>query len=143
MTEAIEQNSKHAKGEFAGRLPPAVRFLMAGAVNTLLSVAIYQAALFVTGHIAAYVIAYVAGMVFAYIVYARHVFNAVLSTKRFVAFVLFYIVSGCAGTLINALLIEQWALHPRMAIFATVIIMLPVNYAGSKWCVRGKVERQP
>jgi putative flippase GtrA len=137
MTEALAQASKSAR---AARLAPVVRFLVAGAVNTLFSIVIYQAALFVTGHVAAYIMAYIAGIVFAYIIYARHVFNAELSSKRFVAFALFYATSGSAGTVVNAALIDYLTMHPRIAIFATVMIMLPLNYFGSQWSLRGKAS---
>jgi putative flippase GtrA len=121
----------------ARKLTPVVRFLIAGTLNTLLSIAVYQAALWVTGHMVAYVIAYAVGILFAYVAYARHVFDAALSKQRFGAFAIFYLASGGIGTLVNTALIEQFALHARVAIFVTVLIMLPVNYAGSRWCVRG------
>lgn len=136
MTDMIEQSRKPG-GMYAARLAPAMRFLAAGSANTLLSIAVYQGLLFVSGHVAAYGIAYAAGILFAYFAYARHVFDAPLSTRRFVIFSLFYIASGCVGMLVNASLIEHLALHARLAIFATVILMLPLNYFGSKWCLRG------
>jgi putative flippase GtrA len=134
MAEVIDRSAKSAAVRGA-RFAPVLRFLFAGAVNTLLSIAVYQAALFVTGHVAAYVIAYAAGILFAYFAYARHVFDVPLSTWQFVVFALFYIASGCAGTAVNAGLVEWLAMHARIAIFATVIIMLPLNYFGSKWCM--------
>ena len=137
MTEVLEQNAK------AAGAAPVLRFLVAGALNTLLSIAVYQAALFVTGHVVAYVLAYAAGVLFAYFAYTRHVFNAPSSTGRFMAFTLFYIASGFAGTLVNAGLIEHAALHARLAIFVTVVMMLPVNYFGSKWCLRGVTRQKP
>ncbi|MEQ1774943.1 MAG: GtrA family protein [Burkholderiales bacterium] len=135
MTEALDQASKSA-GVLRVRFAPALRFLMAGAVNTLLSIAVYQAMLFVTGHVAAYVIAYAVGILFAYVAYARHVFDVPLSKQRFVVFVLFYIASGCVSTAVNAGLIDYLALHARLAIFVTVMVMLPLNYFGAKWCLR-------
>ena len=135
MNEVIDQNQKTA-GVPAAHFAPVLRFLIAGAVNTLLSIAVYQAALLVTGHVAAYIIAYATGVLFAYFAYARHVFDAALSKRRFVVFALFYIASGGVGTLVNAMLIEQLALHARIAIFVTVSLMLPLNYFGSKWCLR-------
>ena len=140
MTEAIGQDGKSA---LATRLAPLARFVVVGAVNTLFSIAVYQAVLYITGHIVAYIVAYAAGTLFAYIAYARHVFGAGLAKKQFVLFALFYIASGCAGTLLNALLIEQLTLHARAAVFVTVILMLPLNYLGSKWCLRGNTERRP
>ena len=138
MTEVIEQGSKPGGALVAQVL----RFLAAGAINTALSIAVYQVALFVTGHVVAYAIAYAVGILFAYVAYARHVFDASLSTKRFVVFALFYAVSGVVGTLVNAGLIEYMALPARLAIFVTVIIMLPLNYVGSKWCLRGISGRE-
>ena len=120
---------------FSSRLAPIARFLVAGAFNSLLSIAVYQTMLFVANHIAAYVVAYVTGIVFAYFVYSRHVFDAVLSARRFGWFTLFYIASGCVGTLVNASLIEYLALHARLAIFVTIVVMLPLNYVGSRWCL--------
>ena len=136
MTEVIDQSGKTANA-VATRLAPVMRFLAAGVVNTLLSIAVYQAALFFTGHAVAYGIAYVGGILFAYFAYTRHVFNVAQSTKRFVAFALFYIVGGCVGTLVNAALIEHLGVHARIAIFVTVMVMVPFNYLGSLWCLRG------
>lgn len=137
MTEVLDQNAK------AAGAAPVLRFLVAGALNTLLSIAVYQAALFVTGHVVAYVLAYAAGVLFAYFAYTRHVFNTPSSTGRFMVFTLFYITSGFAGTLVNAGLIEHLTLHARLAIFVTVVIMLPLNYFGSKWCLRGAARQEP
>lgn len=135
MTEAVEPGRNPGSHGLPSRLTPAIRFILAGAANTLLSIAVYQAVLFMASHVVSYLVAYAAGIVFAYVAYARHVFNAELSTGRFLAFALFYCASGGIGVGLNAMLIEQWALHPRLAVFVTVLIMLPVNYFGSKWCL--------
>ena len=139
MTEVMDQNNKPV-GALAA---PVLRFLFAGAINAALSILVYQVALFVTGHVAAYVIAYAAGILFAYFAYARHVFNTRLSARRFMVFALFYIASGVVGALVNAALIEHLALHARAAIFVTVVVMLPLNYFGSKWCLRGTARQAP
>ncbi len=112
------------------------RFLVAGAVNTGLSVLVYQAALFVMPHLPAYVLGYIAGIVIAYVLYSRHVFGARLTTARFAAFAVFYSVSLTAGALLNAALIEWLGVMARLAIFVTIAVMLPVNYLGSRWCLR-------
>jgi hypothetical protein len=41
---------------------------------------------------------------------------------------------------VNAALIDYLTMHPRIAIFATVMIMLPLNYFGSQWSLRGKAS---
>ena len=112
------------------------RFIVAGAVNTGLSVLIYQAALFVLPHTPAYVMSYVAGIGIAYVLYSRHVFAAEFNARRFGRFVLFYSVSLAAGAGLNAALIETLGVAERLAIFITIAVMMPVNYFGSRWCLR-------
>ncbi len=123
-----------------GAAPPAsariMRFLVAGAVNTGLSVLVYQAALFVMPHTPAYVLAYIAGIIAAYVLYSRHVFDAPLNAARFAAFAVFYITSLVAGALLNAVLIDTLGVMARLAVFITIAVMLPVNYLGSRWCLR-------
>lgn len=113
-----------------------LRFVIAGAVNAGLSVLVYQAALFVMPHGPAYVLAYLAGIAIAYVLYSRQVFDAPLGTARFAAFAVFYIASLTAGTLLNAALIEIFGIMARLAIFITIALMLPVNYLGSRFCLR-------
>lgn len=113
-----------------------LRFVIAGAVNTGLSVLVYQAALFVMPHGPAYVLAYLAGIAIAYVLYSRQVFDAPLGTRRFAAFAVFYMLSLTVGTLLNGALIEVFGIIERLAIFITVALMLPVNYLGSRFCLR-------
>lgn len=113
-----------------------LRFVAAGAVNTGLSLLVYQAALFVMPHVPAYVLSYVAGIVMAYLLYSRQVFDAPLATSRFAAFALFYSISLVLGATLNAWLIEQLGVAERLAIFATIAVMLPVNYLGTRYCLR-------
>lgn len=113
-----------------------LRFVAAGAANTALSVLVYQAALFVISHVAAYVLSNFAGIVIAYLLYSRRVFDAPLTAPRFAAFGLFYTASLAIGAALNALLIEQLGIAERLAIFATIAVMLPVNYLGSRYCLR-------
>ena len=129
-------NTSNAMAGHESRFGSVDRYVVAGAINTLFSIAVYQAALFVMHHTSAYVLAYAAGIVWGYFSYARHVFNAALSWRRFGVFALFAGISGFAGTLLNSALIEHLGLHARVAIFITAALMLPVNYLGSRWSIR-------
>ncbi len=117
-----------------------LRFVLAGAVNSGLSVLVYQAALFVMPHAPAYVLAYLAGIVMAYVLYSRQVFDAPLGTARFAAFAVFYLLSLAVGTLLNAMLIEMLGVAARLAVFITIALMLPVNYLGSRFCLRAPAK---
>lgn len=113
-----------------------LRFVIAGAINSGLSVLVYQAALFVMPHGPAYVLAYLAGIAIAYVLYSRQVFDAPLGTTRFATFALFYMASLAVGTVLNGVLIEMLGVVERLAIFITIALMLPVNYLGSRFCLR-------
>ena len=128
----VEQGTPPVRRE-SGRI---LRFLVAGAVNTGLSLLVYQAALFIVPHPAAYVLSYIAGILAAYFLYSRHVFDTPLTAARLPVFTLFYLASLAAGALLNAALIEQAGIAARLAIFITIAVMLPVNYLGSRWCLR-------
>jgi putative flippase GtrA len=130
VTDALRESGKQVSA-----LSPALKFIIAGSVNTLFSIAVYQIMLFVTGHVAAYAIAYISSIAVAYYAYARYVFDAPMTLRRFAVFTLFYLLTWFLGTLVNAALIEYLGVHARVAIFATVAIMLPVNYFGSRWCL--------
>lgn len=131
VSDIVRETDKPARA-----LPPALKFVIAGALNTLLSIIVYQLMLYVAGHVVAYAVGYMSSIAVAYYLYARHVFNAPMTPGRFLAFTVFYLFTWFAGTLVNAALIEYLGLHARLAIFATVAIMLPVNYFGSRRCMR-------
>ena len=118
-----------------------LRFIAAGAFNTVISIGFYQVALFVMGHVPAYMLAYAVGVAVAYYLYARHVFSTQTSARGFVVFAAFYTAAGLIGSLINAGLIDTLGWHARIAIFVTVLLMLPVNYLGSRWCLIGTPKK--
>jgi putative flippase GtrA len=136
MLSAVEPVAKRARPGM--RL---LRFVAAGAANTLISIIFYQAALFFIGPLPAYVLAYAVGVIIAYLLYARHVFAAQTSSRGFVVFAVFYAAAGWIGSLINTGLIDTLGWHARIAIFVTVLLMLPVNYLGSSWCLRGTTNK--
>lgn len=136
ILENASQRNGPPPGSHLARLFRLLRFVAAGAFNTLASIACYQAALFFMGHLPAYVVAYAAGIIVAYYLYARYVFNARAHPRGFGLFVVFYVAAGFIGGAINTAIIDYAGWHARIAIFATVLLMLPVNYFGSRWCVQ-------
>lgn len=138
MADASDAVDQRQKDSLATCLAPAVRYVQAGSLNTLLSIALYQSALYVASPLIAYGMACLVGIVFAYFAYVRYVFNQVLWSRGSVLFTLFYVASGLVSATVNTALIDYLAMHPRVAIFVTVLIMFPLNYLGSKWCLREK-----
>jgi putative flippase GtrA len=112
-----------------------LRFVVAGASNTVLSVVVYQLALFVFGYTVSYGIAYVVGILVGFYLYTRHVFRTPMSGARLAAFAAFNALCLVAGGFVNAAAVESLGLSARLAIFVTVAVMVPLNYFGSKWCL--------
>ena len=129
MLNTIVKNSETRSGMRV------LRFAAAGAANTLISIIFYQGALFFVGPLPAYGLAYAVGVALAYYLYARHVFDAQTSARGFARFAAFYTAAGLIGSWINTSLIDVLGWHARIAIFFTVLLMLPVNYLGSRWCL--------
>ena len=138
MLSTVEPVAKHQQPRPGMRV---LRFIAAGAANTLTCIIFYQAALFFIGHLPAYVLAYAVGVFIAYFLYARHVFAAQTSPRGFVVFAAFYTTAGLIGSLLNTGLIDTLGWHARIAIFVTVLLMLPVNYLGSRWCLLGTADK--
>jgi putative flippase GtrA len=139
MVSMAEENGATQTPQRGARV---LRFIAAGIGNTLISLVIYQSALFVMKHQPAYALAYAAGIAIAYYLYARHVFDAQTSTRGFMIFAAFYAAAGLAGSVINSALIDTLGWHARLAIFVTVLLMLPINYLGSRWCLRGAANKK-
>jgi putative flippase GtrA len=119
-----------------------LRFVVAGTANTILSIIVYQLALFVFGYTASYGIAYLVGILVAFYLYTRHVFRTPMSGARLAAFAAFNALCLVVGGFVNAAAVESLGLSARLAIFVTVAVMVPLNYFGSKWCLRSVGNRR-
>jgi putative flippase GtrA len=114
----------------------AARFLAAGGVNTLVSVGIYQIALFAVSPSVAYSIAWVSGLGFLVAVYPERVFiggrrgacDRVLMAASYVA------VFAAGFSLLGKLVIVTGA--PRLAIIATVMFTTVLNFVLSRSILR-------
>ena len=118
-----------------GRMQTWLRFGAAGMVNTLVSIACYQVALFFMGPVPAYLLGYAVGVVLSYTLYAHQVFHTRPSARSLFVFTVFYGVMGLIGSGLNALLAESFHIHERLVIVITIALLLPVNYLGSRACL--------
>ena len=109
------------------------RFLLAGGINTLLTLAIYQCLLFWLPYTLAFTLAFVAGIVFTGLVYTRFVFTVRPTGRRFVSNALYYVLSYGVNLFILSILIDGLALHERIAIILTIGLMVPLNFICLRW----------
>ena len=108
------------------------RFLLAGGMSTLLSLAVYQLLLFWLPYAVAFTLAFAAGIVFTGVVYARFVFEVRPTGRRFASNAVYYVLSYGLSLAVLSALIDGLGLHERLAIILTIGVMVPLNF----FCVR-------
>jgi putative flippase GtrA len=116
---------RHLSAQFGG-------FLAVGAVNTLLTLLLYEALVLVMPYWLAYTLGFAAGIAFALFANAGLVFGRPVTIASAARFVLFYLVSYAAGLGVVVLLVEGVRIPAALAPLGAVAIMLPINFIGSR-----------
>lgn len=120
-----------------GMADDALRFLSAGAINTILSLLIYQMALFILSPTFSYVIAWISGLAFVFAVYPDHVFpGSRRGIKGRLLLAASYASVFVAGLLFLRIIVTVTA-APRLAIFATLAVTTLSNFLLSRHVLRG------
>lgn len=112
-----------------GRL---LRYVVAGALNTAASYAVYLVLLPVMPYGWAYTLAFVTGIGVAYALQSRYVFGAGGSWRTFFAFPLVYVVQYLVGVLGLRLLVETGLMSRELALFAVLVVTVPVGFLMSR-----------
>ncbi len=116
----------------------AIRFLIAGCINTGLTVLIYQILLFWLSSGISYVLSWVCGIAFIATVYPSRVFISGRSsgTARLQLIASYVAIFLIGLTLMN--LLENLGVVGRLAIFITVGINTVINFLASRFLLRGR-----
>jgi len=112
------------------------RFLVAGAINTACTFALYWLMLPAIGYAPAYTIAFIAGIVMSYFLHSLFVFRTGTSVRSAVLFPSVYIVQYLIGLLVLWGWTDLLGLPAEYGVFATVAISLPVMFLLSKSILR-------
>lgn len=110
----------------------ALRFLVAGAVNTLLTLLLYWGLLRFLSYAVAYTIAYVAGIGLAYWLNARFVFRVAASARTFAMFPLVYVVQYLLGLATLYAAVEWLGIPRAVAILVSIALTIPVTFVLSR-----------
>src|SRR5215472_2536850 len=116
---------RHLSVQFGG-------FVAVGAVNTLLTLLLYEVLILVMPDWLAYTLGFAASVAFALFTNAGLVFGRPVTAASAVHFVLFYLVSYAAGLGLVVLLVEGLRISAALAPLGAVVIMLPINFIGSR-----------
>lgn len=118
----------------AGR--EAGRFLVAGAINTACTFALYWLLLPALGYGPAYTISFAAGIVLSYVLNSFFVFRTAASLKTAAIFPSVYLVQYLLGLLVLWLWVDVLNLPAAWGVFAIVALSLPITFAMSRWILK-------
>lgn len=114
--------------ENSGLTSDAARFVMAGTLNVLIGVVVYQLALFVTGHKLAFVFSWLGGIVYVIIIYPTKVFPGGDSNYiKNIAVIAVYLIVFIISYLSLAAIVEG-GMSERLAIFFVLLISTSLNF---------------
>lgn len=118
------------------------RFIIGGGFNTLFTYGIYFAFSLVINYQIAFLIAYILGIIFAYWFNAVIVFRVSLSWKKLSTYPLAYLAQYILSALFLNIFVEQFGIHPHLALPIIVTGMVPIMFAMNKWLLEGSKKLQ-
>lgn len=114
----------------------ALRFLVAGAINTAATYVLYLALLPLLNYTLAYTITYVAGIVLAYLLSTRYVFQVRRSARGLALFPLVYVAQYLAGVLVLRVAVETFAVAQKLALLFSIAVTVPMTFLLSRWLLK-------
>jgi len=106
----------------------ALRFLIAGALNTMAPYAIYLALLPLLDYTLAYTIAYLTGIVISYFLSTAFVFRVTRTSTNMMPFPLVYVVQYLLGALVLNLAVRWIGIPDKFALIASIVVTIPVTF---------------
>jgi putative flippase GtrA len=117
----------------AGLRYQALRFLVSGGVNTIVTYAIYLAMLRFIDYTPAYTIAFVIGIALAYVLNAVFVFRTDHSLKKAAFFPVIYLIQYGVNVAILHVAVERFSVLPSLALVISIAISLPLTFFLSRY----------
>lgn len=113
-----------------------IRFLLAGIINTLLTLAIYQMSLFICSPSIAYAVSWLCGLVFVVVFYPDRVFaggrkDTLSRMMLSISYIVVFLLGIGALKLLNLL-----SLQPRFSIIFVLIITSAANFIVARLLLR-------
>lgn len=106
----------------------ALRFLIAGAINTVATYGIYLALLPLLDYTLAYTVAYVAGIALSYVLSTSFVFRVDRTVANMATFPLVYVVQYVLGALVLNLAVRWIGIPRQAALLASIAVTIPVTF---------------
>lgn len=110
----------------------AARFVLFGALNTLVTYAIYLLLLPSLDYAKAYAVAYVVGIVISYGLNVRFVFRVTPNWRTLLLFPLVYCAQYLFGLAVLYIAVERLAIPRELALLATIALSIPLTFLLSR-----------
>jgi putative flippase GtrA len=114
----------------------ALRFLIAGAINTLVGYSIYFVLLPTVGYAWAYTAAYVAGIGLAYVLNTRFVFRVQRRVRGILLFPFVYVVQYLIGVVTLHVAIKNLGVSQELALLVSIAVTIPVTFLLSRFVLK-------
>jgi len=129
-------------GALQARGKSVLRFLASGAVNTLLTWAVYAALLQVLPYRWSYTVAYALGIVLAYLLYRYYVFGRSGGRTGPVWVALIYLLQYLLGLGLVSFWVQVLAAPVVLAPLFAVAVSLPLTYLLNRWVFRRRPDAE-
>jgi len=133
MSEQDRANQGLITGEFS-------RFLIAGAVNTATTYALYLVLLNSAAYLFAYSLAYVAGIVVSYFLNALFVFRTKPAVNSALRFPLVYVAQYLLGGAVLWICVERLGVRRELGLAFSIAVTVPITYAASRLALKGSLR---
>lgn len=116
---------------------PAVRFLVAGGVNSLATYLLYLALLAAAPYALAYSLSYAAGIVLSFVLNSWFVFRVPLRWQRLLPYPVVYLVQYLLGLGLIYLGVERLGWDERLMPIVVLVVTVPVSFGLTRWVLGG------
>lgn len=116
------------------------RFIIAGAVNTLLAYLIYVLLVFFLAYPVAYTLAYISGIFISYYLNSIFVFKREVRLFKALQYPVVYLVQYVLGMLLLSFLVEVCAMNELIAPVVVVLATIPITFILSRFIIKGRVD---
>lgn len=113
----------------------ALRFLVAGGANTVLTYLIYLGLLTIVPYAVAYSVSFVLGIGISYLLNVFWVFRSKPSVRSALGVPLIYAGQYLLGLCLLALLVEVLHVDRRLAPLIVIAVSVPITYVLTRWVV--------
>src|SRR5215217_5825700 len=118
----------------------ALRFLVAGGLNTAATYLIYLGLLPVAGYQASYAIAFTCGIAISYVLGRVFVFKAHQGYRSVLLLPLVYLIQYAVGAAVVWAWVAVLRQHAMLAPAIAILVTLPLTYLLSKFAFVGKIR---